>query len=76
MILKTRARESSVNLYVAGAQLKRSVDEINRATRERGGKERAEVERAVALNPSRNHHARERLVYRELEVRVLLVVLQ
>src|SRR5204863_4863636 len=68
VILKTGARELAVDLDVAGAELERPVDEVNGAARERGREVRAEVERAVALNAARDHHAREGLADGELEV--------
>jgi hypothetical protein len=76
VILKTGARQFPVNLYVARAKLEFSVYQINRAAREARRQVRAEVERAVALYAARNHDARERLVDRQLQVRVLLVILE
>jgi hypothetical protein len=76
VVFETRARELAVNLDVAGAELERAVDEVNRAPREGSRQVRPEVERAVALDAPRDHHARERLVDRQLQVRVLLVVFE
>ena len=76
MVFETGAREFAVNLDVAGAELECPVDEVDGAPRERGREKRPEVERAVALNPARNHHARERVADGQLEVRILLVVLE
>ncbi len=76
MILETRSRRFTIDLDVARAQLKRPVNQIDSPARETGRKERTEIQRAVALNTTRDHNFRKRLVNREFQVRVRLVVLK
>jgi hypothetical protein len=76
VVFEAGARELAVDLDVAGAQLEGAVDEIDGTAREARGQERPEVERAVALDAARDHHAREGLVDRQFQVRVLLVILE
>ena len=76
MILKTRARRFAVNFDVAGAQLEGSVDHVDGLARHAGRQERSEVERAVFLNPPRDHDFGKRLVDGQFQMRIRLVVFQ
>src|SRR6185436_5804753 len=76
VILEARARRLAVDLDVAGAQLKRAIDEIDSASRQTRRQKRTEVQCTVALNAARDDDFRKRFVDRQFQVRVRLVVLK
>ena len=76
VILETRPRRLAVDLDVASAQLKCSVDQIDRPSRETCGQEWTKIERAVALNAASDYDFRKRLVDRELQMRIRLIILK
>src|SRR5262249_9449517 len=76
VILETRPRRFAVDLDIAGTQLKRAVDQVDGSPRETRRQKRSEVKRSVFLQAPRDHDFRKRLVDRELQVRVRLIVLK
>src|SRR5262249_56198460 len=75
VILQTRPRRLAINLNVAGAQLKRAIDDIDGATGHRRRQERSKIERAVVLNSPRDYALGKRFVDSKFQVRVRLVIL-
>ena len=74
VILKTRPRRLAVDFDVAGAQLKSAIDYVDRSARHAGRQKRSKVKRAVFLNAARDHRFGKRLVDRQFQMRIRLVV--
>jgi hypothetical protein len=76
VILETRPRRLAVDLDIAGAQLKRAVDQIDRPARQTCRQKRSEIECAIALNAACDDDLRKWFVDRQLQMRIRLVVLE
>ena len=76
VILQTRPRRFAVDLDVAGAQLERSIDYIDRFACKTCRQKGSEIKCAIALDATRDHHFRKRLVDGQLQMRIRLVVLE
>src|SRR5207253_1373453 len=70
VILKTRPRRFAIDFNVAGAQLKRAIDQIDCLASHRRWQKWSKVKRAVVLNPPGDHALWKRLVDGELQVRI------
>ena len=76
VVLEARPLAVAGDDLVARPDAEQPVRQRHRPARERRRHERAGVEAAVALDAARDQHARKRLVRRQLQVRIVLVVAQ
>jgi hypothetical protein len=74
VIFQTRARRLAIDFNVAGAQLKRAVNQINCAAGHCRGQERPEIKGAIVLNAPGDYTFRKWLVDSQLQMRIRLIV--